>query len=87
MVRSPFVNGGGARDASDEVFQHNGGRTVHVKNFFTEKVGKLYRSCGNCKEHVAKHVIMVDIHVHSGKAAADINPSIRGTLTSSFLLL
>jgi len=28
-----YVNGGGARGASDKVFQHNGGGTVHIKNF------------------------------------------------------
>ena len=29
-----YVNGGGARNADDEVLQHSGGGTVAVKNFF-----------------------------------------------------
>jgi hypothetical protein len=29
-----YVNGGGARGASDKVFQHNGGGTLMVKNFY-----------------------------------------------------
>jgi hypothetical protein len=29
-----FVNGGGAANAGDKVFQHNGGGSVVVKNFF-----------------------------------------------------
>jgi hypothetical protein len=29
-----YVNGGGARNASDKVLQHNGGGTVAVKNFY-----------------------------------------------------
>ncbi|WP_307837737.1 pectate lyase [Paractinoplanes rishiriensis] len=31
-----------------QVFQHNGGGTLTVKNFEVSNVGKLYRSCGNC---------------------------------------
>lgn len=29
-----FVNGGGAKGASDKVFQHNGGGALMVKNFY-----------------------------------------------------
>ncbi|KAL1836368.1 hypothetical protein VTJ49DRAFT_5246 [Mycothermus thermophilus] len=50
-----YVNGGGARGASDKVFQHNGGGMVHVKNFLSSNNGKLYRSCGNCKTQRARH--------------------------------
>ncbi|KAI1699207.1 pectate lyase domain-containing protein [Ditylenchus destructor] len=45
------VIGGGAKDASDKVFQHNGGGTLTVKNFQVENFGKIYRSCGNCKNN------------------------------------
>ena len=43
-----YVIGGGARTASDKVFQHNGPGTVHISGFYAENIGKLYRACGNC---------------------------------------
>ena len=43
------VDGGGARQASDKVFQHNGPGTFVIKNFYVDDFGKLYRACGNCK--------------------------------------
>ncbi|KAH7717299.1 pectate lyase [Aphelenchoides avenae] len=45
------VSGGGAKKADDKVFQHNGGGTLTIKNFYVENVGKLYRSCGNCENN------------------------------------
>ncbi|KAH7703039.1 pectate lyase [Aphelenchoides avenae] len=45
------VCGGGAKKADDKVFQHNGGGTLTIKNFYVENVGKLYRSCGNCENN------------------------------------
>ncbi|KAI1698729.1 pectate lyase domain-containing protein [Ditylenchus destructor] len=45
------VIGGGAKDAADKVFQHNGGGTLTVQNFQVDNFGKLYRSCGNCKNN------------------------------------
>lgn len=53
------------------VLQHNGGGMVHVKDFFAEDVGKLYRSCGNCENN--KHnrqVIVENSHVSKIKACA-----------------
>ncbi|KAH7721034.1 pectate lyase [Aphelenchoides avenae] len=47
------INGGGAKKADDKVFQHNGGGTLTIKNFQAEDIGKLYRSCGNCKGNSA----------------------------------
>ncbi|WP_262367389.1 pectate lyase, partial [Microbispora tritici] len=38
------VDGGGARAASDKVFQHNGPGTMVIKNFQVQNFGKLYRS-------------------------------------------
>ncbi|KAI1703837.1 pectate lyase domain-containing protein [Ditylenchus destructor] len=46
-----LVTGGGAKNASDKVFQHNGGGTLTIKDFQVIIFGKLYRSCGNCKEN------------------------------------
>ncbi|EGS19487.1 uncharacterized protein CTHT_0049540 [Thermochaetoides thermophila DSM 1495] len=58
-----YVNGGGARNADDKVFQHNGGGTVKVKNFFASNIGKLYRSCGNCKTQYQRHSTFENIRV------------------------
>ncbi|KAJ4294945.1 hypothetical protein N0V88_005184 [Collariella sp. IMI 366227] len=58
-----YVNGGGARGASDKVLQHNGGGTVAVKNFLASNIGKLYRSCGNCKTQYQRHSSFTNIRV------------------------
>jgi hypothetical protein len=58
-----YVNGGGARGASDKVLQHNGGGTVAVKNFLASNIGKLYRSCGNCKTQYQRHSTFTNIRV------------------------
>lgn len=47
------ISGGSATNADDKVFQHNsvipGGSTIFIENFQTfGRVGKLYRSCGDC---------------------------------------
>jgi pectate lyase len=68
-----FVRCGGARSASDKVFQHNGAGTVTISNFTVETFGKLYRSCGNCENQYARHVILQDIVARSGEALVGIN--------------
>lgn len=70
------VDGGGARKASDKVFQHNGPGTMIIKNFFVDDFGKLYRSCGNCKSNYQgrRDVVLQNVTAQSGKAAlAGIN--------------
>ncbi|WP_344127103.1 pectate lyase, partial [Luedemannella flava] len=42
------VIGGGAKSATDKLFQHNGNGTVNISGFYAENIGKLYRACGNC---------------------------------------
>lgn len=68
-----YVIGGGARSASDKVFQHNGSGTVHITGFYAENVGKLYRACGNCSTSYQRHVVMDNVAVRSAKAVAGIN--------------
>lgn len=68
-----YVNGGGARGASDKVLQHNGGGTVAVKNFFASDVGKVYRSCGNCDTMHERHSTFTNIRVDGAKVVAGIN--------------
>ncbi len=61
------VNGGGARNAEDKVFQHNGPGKFIIKNFQVENFGKLYRSCGNCSTQYARSV-EIDNVVATGPA-------------------
>jgi hypothetical protein len=68
-----YVIGGGARSASDKVFQHNGGGTVHISGFYAESSGKLYRACGNCSTSYQRHVVMDNVTVRSTKVLAGIN--------------
>lgn len=62
--------GGGAKKASDKVMQHNGGGAVHIKDFYAEDIGKLYRSCGNCKTQKKRSVVVENVHASKIKACA-----------------
>ena len=68
-----YVIGGGARAASDKVFQHNGPGTVHISGFYAENVGKLYRGCGNCSTSYQRHVVLDNVAVRSTGVLAGIN--------------
>ncbi|KAK0665936.1 pectate lyase [Cercophora samala] len=75
-----YVNGGGARGASDKVFQHNGGGLVAVKNFYAANIGKLYRSCGNCGTQYARHSAFDNIRVEgSAQVVAGVNANFGDT--------
>ncbi|MFI5927228.1 pectate lyase [Micromonospora sp. NPDC051543] len=67
------VDGGGARSASDKVFQHNGSGTVHIRNFQVENAGKLYRACGNCSTSYQRHVVIDNVVVRDTDTIAGIN--------------
>ncbi|WP_433118251.1 pectate lyase [Micromonospora sp. CA-246542] len=67
------VDGGGARSASDKVFQHNGPGTVHIRNFQVENAGKLYRACGNCSTSYQRHVVIDNVVVRDTDTIAGIN--------------
>jgi hypothetical protein len=68
-----LVDGGGAKSASDKVFQHNGAGTVTIKNFQVYSAGKLYRACGNCSTSYQRHVVMDGVTARSTTALAGIN--------------
>lgn len=68
-----YVIGGGARSASDKVFQHNGNGTVNISGFYVESAGKLYRACGNCTNSYQRHVVVDNIIARSTKVIAGIN--------------
>lgn len=67
------VDCGGARGADDKVFQHNGPGTFVVKNFTVENFGKLYRSCGNCRQQFTRHAVFSDIVASGGSVLAGVN--------------
>ncbi|MCG5216385.1 pectate lyase [Streptosporangium soli] len=68
-----LVDGGGARSASDKVFQHNGAGTVTIRNFQVQSAGKLYRACGNCSSSYQRHVVLNGITARSTSALVGIN--------------
>jgi hypothetical protein len=57
------IDGGGAKKASDKVFQHNGPGTMIIKNFEVSDFGKLYRACGDCSKQYQRHVRLENITV------------------------
>lgn len=61
------VIGGGAFNAADKVFQHNGAGTLSISDFAVENFGKLYRSCGNCGTQYKRNVIMNNVSASGGK--------------------
>jgi hypothetical protein len=68
-----LVDCGGARQADDKVFQHNGPGTFIVRNFTVENFGKLYRSCGNCGDQYTRHSLFEDIVARGGRSIAGVN--------------
>lgn len=75
------VNGGGATGAADKVIQHNGAGTVTINDFTVDDFGKLYRSCGNCKESAERHVVIKGVKASNGKLLAGINSNFGDTAT------
>ncbi len=71
-----LIEGGGASGARDKVFQSNRQGTVHIKDFYIEWFGKLFRSCGNCSQQNPRHVIIENVTAVVGentKTLAGIN--------------
>lgn len=64
-----LIDGGGASGARDKVFQSNRQGTVHVKNFYVEYFGKLFRSCGNCSQQSPRHVIFENVTAVAGESS------------------
>ena len=77
-----LVDGGGAKSASDKVFQHNGGGTLTIQNFQVQNFGKLYRSCGNCSTQYKRTVVISNIRATApGSSLAGINTNYGDTAT------
>ena len=69
-----LVDGGGARSASDKVFQHNGPGTLTIQNFQATNFGTFYRSCGNCSTQHGRNVVIRNVTLtRPGNTVAGIN--------------
>ncbi|MFF3343288.1 pectate lyase [Streptomyces flavidovirens] len=68
------VYGGGAKKASDKVFQFNGAGKLVVSKFQVSDFGKLVRTCGNCSKQYKRTIIVHDVDVTApGKSIVGIN--------------
>ncbi|WP_405144967.1 pectate lyase [Sphaerisporangium sp. NBC_01403] len=68
------IDGGGARSATDKVFQHNGPGTMFIRSFQVSDFGKLYRACGNCTNSYKRDVVISNVTAtYPGKTLAGIN--------------
>ncbi|MFF8277101.1 pectate lyase [Streptomyces lateritius] len=68
------VHGGGARKASDKVFQFNGAGKLVVTKFQVSEFGKLVRSCGNCKKQYKRTIVIDDVDITApGKSIVGVN--------------
>lgn len=82
------IDGGGAKKASDKVFQQNGPGKMVIQNFVVQDFGKLYRSCGNCSTQYQRSVEMYNILVvNPGKSLAGINTNYKDTATFKWIRL
>jgi pectate lyase len=57
------IDTGGAKGATDKIFQHNGPGTMIIRNFCAQDFGKMYRSCGNCSSQYARHLEMDNVMI------------------------
>jgi hypothetical protein len=68
------VSGGGAKEASDKVFQFNGAGTLNISDFAVQNFGKLVRSCGNCSTQYKRTINLNTIEAtYKGSALVGIN--------------
>ncbi|CAK5114036.1 unnamed protein product [Meloidogyne enterolobii] len=60
------VNGGGARNAKDKVFQFDGMGTAFIEDYYVENYVRLFRCCGNCKTQYQRHVVISNLTAING---------------------
>lgn len=68
-----LVIGGGARAASDKIFQHNGAGTLTIQNFQASDFGKLVRACGNCSTQYQRDIVINNVTLTDGDTVVGIN--------------
>jgi pectate lyase len=79
------VRCGGAKNADDKVFQHNGAGTLTIQDFTVETFGKLYRSCGNCSTQYGRHVVIKNVTARSGGTLVGLNTNYGDTADFDFI--
>jgi len=82
-----YVIGGGARSATDKLFQHNGNGTVNISGFYAQNIGKLYRACGNCTNSYQRHVVVTNVLLDKASYVVGINTNWGDTATLSRIVL
>jgi hypothetical protein len=61
------VIGGGARAATDKIFQDNSlGGKVNITGFYAETFGSFYQSCGNCLNQAKRNVTIQNVIAING---------------------
>ena len=60
---------------------HSGAGTVTIDGFTVDTFGKLYRSCGNCKQSAERHVVVKSVKASNGKLLFGINSNFGDTAT------
>lgn len=61
------VIGGGARNATDKIFQDNSlGGKFNITGFYAETFGTFYQSCGNCLNQAKRNVTIQNVIAING---------------------
>nr|QIC04078.1 pectate lyase 3 [Radopholus similis] len=64
-----LVEGGGAKNAQDKVFQFNGMGTATINNFWVDNFTRFLRTCGNCAvQYKPRHVAINNLTALNGVA-------------------
>ncbi|KAI7331430.1 hypothetical protein KC315_g5119 [Hortaea werneckii] len=70
------VIGGGARNATDKIFQDNSlGGKYNITGFFAENFGSFYQSCGNCLNQAKRNATVQNVIAINGTRMGIINPN------------
>ncbi|RMY36138.1 hypothetical protein D0866_04133 [Hortaea werneckii] len=70
------VIGGGARNATDKIFQDNSlGGKYNITGFFAENFGSFYQSCGNCLNQAKRNAAIQNVIAINGTRMGIINPN------------
>ncbi|KAH7381105.1 family 3 polysaccharide lyase [Cadophora sp. MPI-SDFR-AT-0126] len=70
------VIGGGARNATDKIFQDNSlGGKYNITGFYAENFGTFYQSCGNCLNQAKRNATIQNIVAVYGNRMGIINPN------------
>lgn len=62
-----LVDGGGAKNAADKIFQFDGKGTATIRNFWADTFARFARSCGNCANQYARHFVLQNVTALNGQ--------------------